>query len=77
MRVRAGEKGFQPAHAGAIRKIGVRRNGYIREKAYAYFDMALKENNFEVLLEKADTARQLRRIKQEGARVCEDLYLSR
>ncbi len=58
----------------AVRDGDIKDKRDIREKAYAYFDMALKENNFEVLLEKADTARQLRRIKQEGARVCEDLF---
>ncbi|MDE6060992.1 MAG: PD-(D/E)XK nuclease family protein, partial [Clostridia bacterium] len=46
----------------------------IKKKAYAYFDEAIRENNFEVLLEKADTGRLLRRVKEEGVRVCEDLY---
>ncbi|MDE7372530.1 MAG: PD-(D/E)XK nuclease family protein, partial [Clostridia bacterium] len=46
----------------------------IKERAYGYFERAIKENGFEVLLEKADTARQLRRVRQEGVRVCEDLF---
>ena len=46
----------------------------IREKAYAYFEEAIRVNNFGVLLEKSDTGRLLARVKEEGAEVCEDLY---
>ncbi|MCM1456149.1 MAG: PD-(D/E)XK nuclease family protein, partial [Bacteroides sp.] len=46
----------------------------IRQRAYEYFRLAIKENNFDVLLEKADTSRQLRRVREEGVRVCEDLF---
>lgn len=46
----------------------------IKPKAYEYFDGAIKENGFEVLLEKSDTGRLLRRVREEGVRVCEDLY---
>lgn len=47
----------------------------IRDKAYAYFDEAVHVHSFDVLLEKADTGRQLRRVREEGAKVCEDLYV--
>lgn len=46
----------------------------IKEKAYGYFEEAVRVNGFEVLLEKADTGRLLRRVKEEGVKVCEDLY---
>lgn len=46
----------------------------IKPRAYAYFDAAIRENGFGVLLEKADTGRQLRRVREEGVKVCEDLY---
>ena len=46
----------------------------IRDRAYKYFDMAIKENGFEILLEKSDTGRALRRVKEEGVRVCEGLF---
>ncbi len=63
------EKFFTDMRDGRISDRGV-----IRQKAYAYFESAIKENGFEVLLEKADSGRQLLRVKEEGARVCEDLY---
>lgn len=45
-----------------------------RQKASEYFDLAIKENNFEVLLEKPDTGRILARLKQEGEGLCADLF---
>ena len=45
-----------------------------RKKAYEYFDLAIKENGFEVLLEKPDTGRILARLKEEGANLCNDLF---
>ena len=44
------------------------------QKASEYFDLAIKENHFEVLLEKADTGRILARLKQEGITLCQDLF---
>lgn len=44
------------------------------EKADAYFFEAVKENDFGVLLEKADTGRLLYRVKAEGAHLIKDLY---
>ena len=44
------------------------------QKASEYFDLAIKENHFEVLLEKADTGRLLARLKQEGITLCQDLF---
>ncbi|MDE6302905.1 MAG: PD-(D/E)XK nuclease family protein, partial [Clostridia bacterium] len=63
------EKFFTDVRDGVITK-----REDIKEKAYGYFDGAIKENSFEVLLEKPDTGRQLRRVRREGVRVCEDLY---
>lgn len=63
------EKFFKDVRDGVITK-----TEDIEEKAIGYFESAIKENRFEVLLEKADTARQLRRVRSEGVRVCEDLY---
>lgn len=42
--------------------------------AQAYFDGAIKEYGFEVLLEKADTGRLLLRVRDEGAKLISDLY---
>lgn len=42
--------------------------------AYAYFDSAVRENGFERLLSVGETRRPLLRLKEEGARVCRQLY---
>lgn len=63
------EKFFMDVRDGVIKA-----KSDIKERVYGYFERAIKESGFEVLLEKADTARQLRRVRQEGVRVCEDLY---
>lgn len=63
------EKFFKDVRDGAITS-----KEDIKNRADGYFDSAIKENRFEVLLEKPDTARQLKRVKLEGVRVCEDLY---
>ena len=57
-----------------IRDGNITDENEIAQKAYAYFDDAIKENDFEVLLEKPETGRLLARVKEEGARVCGDLY---
>lgn len=44
------------------------------KKADEYFYAAVKENEFDVLLEKPDTGRLLMRVKAEGARLIKDLY---
>lgn len=44
------------------------------EKAYEYFDSAIKENNFGILLEKSDTQRLLLRVREEGVKLCKDMY---
>ena len=49
-------------------------NSDLTALAYAYFDGAIKENGFEVLLEKADTGRLLLRVRDEGAKLITDLY---
>lgn len=46
----------------------------IRQKAYEYFDLAVKENGFETLMDKKDTGRLLLRTKEESVTVCKDLY---
>lgn len=62
------EKFFCDLRDGLINKDG------IRQKAYGYFDLAVKENGFEPLLEKKDTGRLLMRTREEGVTICEDLY---
>ena len=59
---------------GDVRDGNVKDSDDARRKAYAYFDLAIKENGFEVLLEKADTGRILARLKEEGASLCKDLF---
>lgn len=59
---------------GDVRDGNVKDEDEARQKAYEYFDLAIKENNFEVLLEKADTGRILSRLKEEGATLCKDLF---
>lgn len=44
------------------------------QKANEYFDGAIKENHFEVLLEKSDTGRLLQRLKEEGVVLCKDMH---
>lgn len=63
------EKFFKDVRDGAISD---RKD--IKDKCHIYFDRAIAEYKFEVLLEKPDTRRQLLRVKREGVRVCEDLY---
>lgn len=63
------EKFFTDVHDGKIDS-----QTQIQEAAYKYFDEAVRENGFEVLLEKPDTRRLLLRVKEEGAKVCCDLY---
>lgn len=50
---------------------------HIAERAYGYFDGAIKENGFERLLEKPDTGRLLLRVRDEGVDICRDLYKAR
>ncbi len=59
---------------GDVRDGNVKDEDEAKQKAYEYFDRAIKENNFEVLLEKADTGRILARLKEEGATLCKDLF---
>ena len=49
-------------------------NSDLTALAYSYFDGAIEENGFEVLLEKADTGRLLLRVRDEGAKLITDLY---
>lgn len=46
----------------------------IEKLADTYFYGAIKEYGYEVLLEKADTGRLLLRVKDEGIKLCNDLY---
>lgn len=46
----------------------------LKVKAYEYFDSAIKENNFGILLEKSDTGRLLLRVREEGVKLCKDMY---
>lgn len=59
---------------GDVRDCKIKDRQEAKKKASEYFDMAIKENNFEVLLEKADTGRILARLKQEGENLCADLF---
>lgn len=45
-----------------------------KQKVYEYFDGAINENSFEVLLEKGDTGRLLLRVREEGVKLCKDMY---
>jgi len=51
----------------------IRDEAEIKELAYSYFDEAIEINGYEILLEKPETARILRRVKEEGVSVCSDL----
>ncbi len=57
-----------------IRDSAVGDDTNIDELANSYFYDAIKENDFEVLLEKADTGRLLLRVRDEGIKLCKDLY---
>ncbi len=46
----------------------------IRERAYGYFDVAIRENGFQPLLERPETGRLLARLKEEAVAVCAELY---
>ncbi len=59
---------------GDVRDGKIKDRQEARQKASEYFDLAIKENNFEVLLEKPDTGRILARLKQEGESLCADLF---
>lgn len=59
---------------GDVRDGKIKDRQEARQKASEYFDLAIKENNFEVLLEKPDTGRILARLKQEGEGLCADLF---
>lgn len=46
----------------------------IADSAYRYFDDAIVENEFQPLMDKQDTRRLLLRVREEGVRLCKDLY---
>ncbi len=46
----------------------------ITQNAYRYFDDAILENEFQPLMDKQETRRLLLRVREEGARLCKDLY---
>ncbi len=62
------EKFFADVRDGKI------KDDNIKEKACEYFYRAIEENDFEVLLEKPDTGRLLNRVKEEGIKLCADLF---
>lgn len=57
-----------------VRDGNVKDGDDLQSLAYGYFADAVKENGFEVLLEKADTGRLLLRVRDEGAKLVKDLY---
>lgn len=59
---------------GDVRDDKVKDKEDAGKRAREYFDLAIKEYGFEVLLEKADTGRILARLEEEGATLCADLF---
>lgn len=62
------EKFFSDVRDGNIDKTNIAKN------AYRYFDEAIVANDFQPLMDKQDTRRLLLRVRDEGVRLCGELY---